>query len=442
LTVKHVAVVGGGYTGTLQAIELLRSGLRVTLIEREPPFARGVAYGTSHPDHLLNVRAQAMSAFADAPSHFADWLESKGLGGPGDFAPRRTYGAYLGELLERFRSEAGERFRSLAAEAVDIRSTTEGETVELKGGGAVAADAVVLAVGNLAPETTRGIDPEALGGDVYVSDPWKEDVAAGLTDADTVLLIGTGLTAIDAALMLDSSGFAGRVLALSRRGLLPRAHSDAPMTVPAVDSSLQPRATALLRHVRRTAAGHGWRPAVDSLRPITQSLWEGAEAVERRRFLRHLRPWWDVHRHRIAPSIAARISRMQEQGRLDVAAGKILKTSLGGRYADVKFRPRGSSADVQLRVRRIVNCTGPQADISRAGEPLLDSLMSSGRIGPDVCRIGIDVDMECHTIGSEGASQTLFAVGPLTKSASWEIVAVPDIRQQVRALAERLSARS
>jgi uncharacterized NAD(P)/FAD-binding protein YdhS len=77
LTVKHVAVVGGGYTGTLQAIELLRSGLRVTLIEREPPFARGVAYGTSHPDHLLNVRAQAMSAFADAPSHFADWLESK-----------------------------------------------------------------------------------------------------------------------------------------------------------------------------------------------------------------------------------------------------------------------------------------------------------------------------------------------------------------------------
>jgi uncharacterized NAD(P)/FAD-binding protein YdhS len=383
-----------------------------------------------------------MSAFADEPSHFADWLVGKGLGSPGDFAPRRTYGAYLGELLERFRLEAGDRFHSLVAEAVEIRSSKEGETVVLRGGGTVNAGAVILAVGNLAPERTRGIAPEAFGGDIYVSDSWEGDLAAGLTEADTVLLIGTGLTAIDAALMLDSSGFEGQVLALSRRGLLPRAHSDAAMTVPPVDAPLEPRATALLRHVRKTAAEQGWRPAVDSLRPITQSLWAGAGAIDRRRFLRHLRPWWDVHRHRIAPSIAARIDRMQEQGRLKVAAGKILETSPHGLHADVSYRPRGSSADVQLRVRRIVNCTGPQADISRAGEPLLDSLMSSGRIEPDACRIGIDVDTQFRTIGREGASPSLFAVGPLTKSAFWEIVAVPDIRQQVRALAERLSARS
>lgn len=434
----HVAVIGGGYTGTLQAIELLNRGMRVTLIEREPPLARGVAYGTAYSDHLLNVRASAMSAFADQPSHFADWLARRGLGGADDFAPRRAYGGYLGELLDRAKAEAGDHFQSLHDEAIDVAMRGSLETVRLRSGGTVDADLVILALGNLAPESARGIDPAFLGPGIYVCDPWKEDIAGGLEPSDTVLLIGTGLTAIDAALILDSSGFTGRIIALSRRGLLPRAHSDAPVAAPKVDAPPAPSARALTRFVRKSASQGGWRRAVDSLRPITQSLWAGAGAAERRRFLRHLRPWWDVHRHRIAPSIAARIDGMREAGRLEIAAGRILGASPAGRHALVQVRPRGAVERVELRVRRIVNCTGPQADISRAGEPLLEHLLASGRIQPDPCRIGIDVDARCRTLGNAGAAESLLAVGPLTKGALWEIVAVPDIRQQVRAVAERL----
>lgn len=437
---KHVAIVGGGYTGTLQAIELLDRGMRVTLIERDPPLARGVAYGTAHPDHLLNVRAKGMSAFAAEAMHFADWLAREGLGGPDDFAPRRSYGFYLVELLDQAVERFGERLRIVADEAVDVRQNGQGEAVHLLGGGRVEAEAVVLAPGNLAPESSRGIDPGRLGA-AYIADPWKEDLAAGLANTDIVLLVGTGLTAVDAALILDSAGFKGRLLALSRRGLLPRAHSDVPVNAPATGVALEPSSTALTRFVRNKAKDLGWRAAVDSLRSVTQALWAGASQVERRRFLRHLRPWWDVHRHRLAPSIAARIGGMQQAGRFDIAAGRIVDSAPDGEQVLVRWRPRGSSAEAELRVRRIVNCTGPQADISRAGDPLLDTLLASGRIRPDPCRIGIDVDAQCRTIDCSGsAAASLLAVGPMTKGAFWEIVAVPDIRQQVRSLAERLSA--
>lgn len=437
---KHVAVIGGGFTGTLQAIELLDRGMRVTLIERDPLWARGVAYGTAHCDHLLNVRASGMSAFADRPSHFTEWLSARGLGGADDFAPRRTYGSYLIELLELTKRRSGERLQMLSAEAIDVKSGGAGEIVHLRGGGTVEAEAAVLASGNLPPDNMRSIDPEALDG-VYVADPWKESIEEGLADSDTVLLIGTGLTAVDAALILDSAGFAGRILAVSRRGLLPRAHSDVPVIAAQLRPPLEPSSTALIRWVRARAADVGWRAAVDSLRPVTQTLWANAGRADRRRFLRHLRPWWDVHRHRIAPLVAARIRNMQESGRLEIAAGKIVRAAADGRHALLSWRPRGSSADVQLRVRRIVNCTGPQADISRAGDPLLGTLLAAGRIRPDSCRIGIDVDLDCGTIDVSGASsRTLLAAGPLTKGAFWEIVAVPDIRQQVRSLAERLDA--
>lgn len=439
MTPRHVAVVGGGYSGTLQAIELLRAGARVTLIERAQRLARGLAYGTTYPDHLLNVRASGMSAFAHEPDDFAAWFADDSGGQQDEFAPRRDYGRYLAERLERTRGEAGGRLRTVTAEVVTITQGNPGETVHLAGGGVVEADAAILAIGNLPPEQVHGIAGETLPAGIYVADPWAGDIAVNLSGVDTVLLIGTGLTAIDAALMLDSAGFTGRVVALSRRGLVPRPHAASPVISAKLGQRLEPDCASLLRYVRVEAEAGEWRATVDSLRPVTQSLWQASSVDERRRFLRHLRPWWDVHRHRIAPSIAARIDGMQRSGRLKIRAGKIISSSADGEQALVKWRPRGSPGEASLRVRRIVNCTGPQGDIGRAGDALVDSLIAAGRIRPDPCRIGIDVDAECRTLDSTGrVARSLYAIGPMTRSAFWEIVAVPDIRQQLPLLAARL----
>lgn len=438
MTLRHVAVIGGGYSGTLQAISLLRRGAIVTLIERAEQLARGVAYSTRHSDHLLNVRASGMSAFADEPAHFAEWLGKRG-GCPSDFAERRLYGAYVEELFASAAAGAGDRLEVVRGEAYDVVRDGSAEIVKLKDGGSVAADAVILSIGNLAPDVPRAIASELRESPIYVADPWAADISTGLGEQDQVLLIGTGLTAIDAALMLDSAGFRGRILALSRRGLVPRAHIDPPVAAAGL-REMPPVETGLIRRVRKDADAIGWRAAVDQLRPVTQALWAAADVEQRRRFLRHLRPYWDVHRHRIAPSIASRIEGMTTDGRLTLAAGKILSASLDGDRGQVGWRARGSSRTASLAAARIVNCTGPQGDITRADEPLLANLHASGRIRPDPCRIGIDVDTDSRTISPGGnSSSTLYAIGPMTRGAFWEIVAVPDIRAQVHAVAAKLA---
>jgi uncharacterized NAD(P)/FAD-binding protein YdhS len=441
VTPGHIAIIGGGYSGALQAINLLRfSTARVTLIEKAQRAARGAAYSTRHADHLLNVRADGMSAFADDPGHFAKWLARDGGGEASSFAQRRVYGRYLEELLGAAAAQAGERLRLVRGQAVAVTRSGNREVVALADGGTIEADRVILSVGNLPPETPRGISPD-LGPDVYVADPWAGDITAGLGADDRVLLIGTGLTAVDAALMLDAAGFEGAIVALSRRGLVPRAHDESAGEAAPLAERPEGELGALLRWVRQAAGRTGWRDAVDSLRAHTQPIWASAPLRQREQFLRHLRPYWDVHRHRIAPSIAERIRGMEAAGRLQFRAGRIVSAHSGDKGAKVVWRPRGGDTNESLSARRVVNCTGPQGDVARAGDPLLAQLLKEGRIRADPCRIGIDIDAGCRTLDAGGASsQTLYAVGPMTRGALWEIVAVPDLRVQTHALARQLGA--
>ena len=420
------AVIGGGLSGALQAIHLIREGAKkVVLIERARTPGRGVAYGTDRPEHLLNVPARRMSAFPDEPDHFVRWYAKRG-GTAEDFAPRMLFGDYVVELLGAIDG----RLEIVRGEAVDV----EGGDVALADGRRIAAEAVVLAPGNLPPATPRGIDPQALGA-LWVADPWAGAMAGGLGEGDTILLVGTGLTAIDAALTLEANGFGGRILALSRRGLVPRAHGlREPMTEP--QEKLPSNCVGLLRRVRLRSGEIGWRSAVHELRNATQAIWGDAPASERQRFLRHLRPWWDVHRHKIAPAVGATIGRMQAEGRLSFAAGRILSIDPDG---TVRWRPRGAERSETARVARIFNCTGPELDIVRAGEPLLDALIARGRIRPDPLRIGLDVDRDCRALDAAGTrSDALYAVGPVTRGTFWESVAVPDIRVQAQGVARQI----
>lgn len=424
----HAAVIGAGASGTLQALHLVRAGAQVTLVDRGPAPGRGVAYSTRRPEHLLNVPARRMSAFSDDPDHFERWYGALTGGGAEDFAPRMLYGDYLAGLL----AEAG--IEPVRGEALALAD----EGVRLADGRTVAADAIVLAPGNFKPATPPGIDPAALG-PLWVDDPWAGDLTEGLGAGDVLLLVGTGLTAVDVALTLDASGYGGRIVALSRRGLAPRSHGLREPTV-APQEDLPANCVAMLHRVRARSEEIGWLGAVHELRAVTQALWRSAGAEERGRFLRHLRAWWDVHRHKVAPAVGATIEAMQADARLAVAAGKLVSVEAEDGRALVRFRPRGGDAVETLRAARIVNCTGPEIDIARAGEPLLDTLLAAGRIRPDPLRIGLDVDAECRAIGADGrASETLSVIGPITRGAFWESVAVPDIRVQAERVAARLS---
>ena len=437
--INHVAIIGAGFSGTLQAINLLRhDGPRATLIERAPEPGVGLAYGAAHPSHVLNVRAGNMSALPDDPGHFVRWLEGRGVeNAVTSFIPRVMYGEYLREMLDQTRRSAGDRLTVIQGEVEDLHV---GETATLTiSGQTLHADVAVLAVGNLPPHSPPGLDPDALSADRYSGNPWDPAMPQGLTDADTVLIIGTGLTMIDVALTLDAHGYRGKIVALSRRGLLPRPHGPG-AEWKKIDERPDTGTSALLHQVRARAAAIGWRNAVDELRPFTQPMWGNATDDQRARFLRHLRPWWDVHRHRLAPEVHARLQAIIDRGQLRVVAGKTLSFEEGKDGVAVSYRPRGSDGAETLLARRIVNCTGPLTDLARTDEPLLRKLAARGTIRADEAKLGIDVDNQAQTINAHGEiNPALYALGPMTRGAFWEIVAVPDIRQQTWNLARRLS---
>ncbi len=440
LLTRHVAVIGGGFSGTLLAINLLRDGgVAVTLIERDAArLARGLAYGAAQAGHILNVRAANMSAFADEPDHFVDWLAQRGAGSETSFASRTDYGTYLAALLAQARRAAPERLTIVQDEAVDLEDRGDDMLIRLRSGEVLAADHVVIASGNLPPHDLPAF--AGLAAPAYVSDPWSPGSADGLGDDDIVMLLGTGLTAVDCALTLDHCGFRGRIVALSRRGLAPRRHGPADPFMPINERPGQ-LDSRLVRTVRARSRAIGWRNAVDELRPFTRDIWDGATSDQRARFLRHLRPYWDIHRHRIAPPVAERIDGMMAQGRLDFMAGKIVGAHAAGDGLEIAWRPRGQDGLRRRHVRRLINCTGPLGDLRRTTDPLLRCLAAEGVIRPDALAIGIDVDRQERAVTREGkANRRLFVVGPMTRGAHWEMVAVPDIRTQVWSLARYLTS--
>lgn len=433
-----VAVVGAGFSGTLLTINLIRQGVRVALIERNhAQLAKGLAFGTKGPEHLLNVRAANMSAFPDDQGNFLRWIGQSAEEQGNRFVPRLTYGLYLRELLIKALSDAGPRAEIVSAEALSAQFGDGRVTVQLDDGSEIVARSLVLALGNFPPAPHRAL--AALPDSRRFVDPWNPGAVAGARSLDHVLLIGTGLTAADMILSLDKAGFKGRITALSRRGLKPHAHAE---TGPAVEHVPAPdvRGSALVRQIRERAKAIGWRAAVDEQRPHTQNLWRRHDAAAQRRFLRHLRPYWDVHRHRLAPDVARRLAELEAEGRLEFVAGKLVGSEVTERGVAVDYRPRGEDELKRIEVCRVINCTGPEGDLLRSGLPLVKDLVAQGRVRADEHRLGLDVEHLGRVRDAEGKPQdTLFAVGPVTKGEAWEIVAVPDIRRQVWNLARYLA---
>lgn len=435
-----VAIVGGGFSGTMAAAELAKRGIASVLIEGGGRAGRGTAYATREPAHLLNVPAVKMSAWADAPDDFVEAGHE-----PGEFVPRMEFGAYLRAILDD--ALASGHVALVDATAVAARRGS-GWTVELDDGGIVEAQALVLAQGNQPPEPMRVAEdaPAAL----FVNNPWREEAAAAVTKlaagGGDALILGTGLTMVDMVLSLDEAGHGGKIMALSRRGQIPRAHGPyepAPVALAEVPLG---NVLALWRWLRRRGGQVGWRAAVDSLRPHSHAIWRSFDAAEQARFLRHARPWWDVHRHRIAPQVAERLRTLIGEGRLEVVAGRVKamrvlrdRPSTGSvvrldERLGVEFARRHRSSGEQASKFAVgFNCTGPLGVMARTQDPLLRQMIGDGLV--EIGRLGMGLAIDEASRAGGG----VWALGPLAKGSLWEIVAVPDIRGQVAEVADDIA---
>jgi uncharacterized NAD(P)/FAD-binding protein YdhS len=454
---RTIAIVGAGFSGTTIAIHLLRASPgtigRLMLVERAQRQIGGVAYVTGSASHTLNVPAGRMSAFDDDPDDFLRFARRRepSITG-GSFVPRKMYGEYLAARLEESRGASALRLIRVSGEVVGVEEREDEVLLTLGDERVLHADQAVLAIGNYPPADPPAIAPHLAASMRYAKDPWAAD-ALEVEPAEDVLLIGTGLTMCDVALALRDADHRGRIFALSRRGLRPQPHrvsaKPPPHLDPPADLAEWPNtALGLLRGLRAEArslapAGVDWREVVTSIRHDTPALWQRLDTDERRRFLDHLRPYWETHRHRASPEASHGVDEMIEAGRLEVIAGTLEAVSEDKDGVVATLRRRGTEASETLRVGKVINCSGPDTDLARVRDPLVESLRRDGLVRPDELGLGLDTDEQGRLLDAGGRpSRRLFLVGPLRKGLRWEHTAVPELRVEAERMADLLEAES
>ncbi len=456
-TPRRVAIIGGGMAGTLTAIRLLetsQAALAIRLFEPRAEAGRGLAYGTTDPAHYLNGPAQNFSLYPEHLEHFAQWLVQRGLadaaGAADAFVPRHAYGDYIRDMLARAsaRAAGNASFEHVRAEIGGIAIGAP-HRVQAVDGRAWEADHIVLATG-IHPARPRLGDGETLAADGrYVPDPWQPAALARLAAARSVALLGSSLTMLDVVATLERHGFRGQYHAFSRRALLPwLRHPVGPgedfLAAAGAAALAAPRARDLVRRVRRqrdalVARGEDWQAIPGALRNHIAPLWAAASPDERRRFLRHVRPFWDNLLHRAAAPTHAVLEQVRAQGRLHLHPARV--SALAERDGGVGLTLSRPLADAPPAVDAAVNCTGADYGWNAASpRPLVRQLLAGGLVRQAAAGTGIDGDAHGHVFDRGGRIVPgLSAIGAPLRGALWESGTIIDVRNQAAALAARLA---
>jgi uncharacterized NAD(P)/FAD-binding protein YdhS len=459
-SIWDVAVIGAGLTGSALTIQLARrmpAGSRILLIGSPKEIGHGLAYGTTNPNHLLNVRAKRMSLDPEDDDQFVEWLAERPqcdeipsrAALDEAYVSRSAYGDYVRSALLKAITNAKRRLILTVIEgtAVSLRPDERGFAIRLASGERFRAASAALCLGHAPgrfPISVNAIDAAAK--ERLIADPWGDYRLNRIAADASVLFVGTGLTMIDQVLTLHRAGHTGPMTAVSRHGLLPAAHADtrAEPRRPEIaegERGLGRLFRSVVGAARREEAGGGdWRAVIDGLRPITQTLWQGLSPADRRRFGRHLAALWSTHRHRMAPAVAGTIERLRSEGRLAVRAARLIAIRQRVERPIAVLQARSTSTIEVKPFDWIVNCSGVGGFAATAEQPLIAELLTQGIVRPDPLRLGLDVTPACALVGREGApSSRLLALGPLTAGRFFEITAVPDIKHQCAEIAEALA---
>jgi len=449
--VTRIGIIGAGLSGRLLALNLLQqatAGDRVLMIDRGDTRFMGPAYSNDVDEMLLNVPAEIMGAIPEDPAHFLRWARERGLAaGNKDYLPRSLYREYVLELLDQAVEERadGVSFEHLRGEVIDVEVRGDLAAILLESGDAHEVDRAVLALGNFPPPNPPIENREAFSSRRYVRNPWDPSTLESLSPHDTVFFVGTGQTMVDIAIALERRGHTGEMIGVSRRGHLPLAHADFEAYPSFPDEFERPTTTLalyrlVLHHIRRAdAQGIDRRAVIDSLRPHTQNLWKSLPPDEKRRFLRHVFRYWEMIRSRIPQRSAQKIDAMRASGQLRVEAGRIRDLVETDDGIEVRYSPRRGTDDETVKASIFVNCIGPDLDYERIEHPLVKNLLRKGLIRTGQAKLGMDVLETGAIVGRDGSSSGfLYTLGPTMKGLLWEVIAVPEIRDQAKDLATLL----
>lgn len=448
---RHIVIIGGGFTGTTLAIHLARlgeAGLAVTVIEPRAQPGQGVAYSTPDPAHRINVPAARMQLSAAEEGDFARWYQQSGADRQdpaahwhdGKVYPQRGwFGAYVADQF-RLAAQSCVRLTHCQDRAVALRdglvTTASGKTFR--------ADEVVLAISHPPPAVPQSVQ-QALGGHPgLIANPWHPQALAAVGVNERVVIMGTGLTMADMVASLAARGHRGPVTAFSRRGQLPRDNVSGDYAPRLLDYRQAPAtARGWLRRVRQEVAqavaeGQPWQLVLDDIRAHAQQIWQQLPLREQRRFLRHLRSWWDVHRYRIAPQVSQALQTWQRSGQLRVLAARLAGVGAQGEQIALRLGPR-KGAEVCLIADKLIVTTGPAHNALLTSDRLLSQLAEEGIIQADPLALGILVDAQSRTLNRQGtANAHLHVVGPAARGRFGELMGLPQVAEHAEAVARQL----
>ncbi|QOQ76704.1 FAD/NAD(P)-binding protein [Pseudomonas poae] len=453
-----VLIIGGGLSGTMLAVQLLRQpGQRhILVIEPRAELGRGEAYSAVELGHTLNGNAARMSVDPDNADDLTQWLTDYiGAGGWPEsdqqhvpiselFPPRGIFGVYAQQRLAEAKAQSASTVEHVRGEVVDLQVDEAATLLTLDNGQQLRGTYAVLATGMF--PAARTPQTESSGLNAAAVDPWDVQAMTHIDPQSTVLIIGSGLTMVDAVVSLEQAGHRGPIEIFSRHGLLPHVRRQPPSWEDflAADHSLRsPR--QLLREVRRQcriaqARGIDWQAPLDTVRAHIGRLWSQADEREKRQFVRHVRPWWESHHHRSPPLSAQLVARLQAEGRLRIQAASFKGVVASDGGVTVRLRRRGEQAVTQVSGAALINSSGIEYDWRRVARPLPQQLLKRGLIRPGPLALGIAADVSGAVVDAEGdVSLRLFAMGPPLRGMWWESTAVTDVALQAKALALKLT---
>ncbi|MGP6421104.1 FAD/NAD(P)-binding protein [Pseudomonas putida] len=457
-----ILIIGGGLSGTMLAVQLLLlpGQRRILIIEPRAELGRGEAYSAVELGHTLNGNAARMSVDPDNPDDLTQWLSAHiAAGGWPEsaeqnvpiselFPPRGLFGVYVQQRLAEARvvgARHGSTVEHICAEVVDLQSEADSVQVSLNDGRRLRGAYAVLATGMF--PAARTPQKESSGLNAAALDPWDVAAMRQLDPQSTVLIIGSGLTMVDAVVSLEQAGHRGPIEVFSRHGLLPHVRRQPPAWVDflAEDPSIRtPR--QLLRELRRhcreaIAQGIDWQAPLDTVRVHIGRLWSQATDLQRRQFVRHVRPWWESHHHRSPPLSAALVERLHSEGRLRIQAASFQGLEpVAGEGVSIRIRRRGEAESCVVQGAALINSSGIEYDWRRVARPLPQQLLARGLVRPGPLALGIAATVDGAVLDAEGqAGGRLFAMGPPLRGVWWESTAVTDVALQAKALAARLA---
>lgn len=455
--IPTIGIIGGGFCGTATVIQLAKQSkipLNIVLIDKDKHTNKGLAFSSYNKNHVLNVPAAKMSLFPDEPDHFVNWIRSKPEYSDfvndelnDTFLPRVIYGEYLYEIFNKVIEDLPENVtvEIINEEAENVTPQKDQYIVKLKSGRKLTADKIVLALGNFVPDNPRIKNNKFYSSDKYFQNPWLNEAVDGLKDSDDILIIGTGLTMVDNVLSLLDKNFKGKIYAISTKGFFPLSHKKRKPYTDIIEELHPPYRMSELykifrKHIKHVLAnGISGEAVVDAVRPKTQEIWLSLSTEDKVRFMSHIRHLWGVARHRLPKEIFDKMQELMKEGRLEIIGGRLIDVDEKGGKLKVTLRERRSQSKKELKVVRVINCTGPKTDLNKIDDPLVKNLLKNGLVTADEMKLGVNALPDGTVIHRDNSiSSSMFAVGSMLKGVLWESTAVPELRMQAKSIAENL----